>query len=323
MTFRQNLACHVTPLLLRVVLAVTFLWAGLGKIMSQDVAVEQGNAQALVDIGSIDASQARDAGFDVDDPGATSPSPSDTPPSDDAQPPVDSTDDRTDGAPEEPADPDTDPRQPQDDLPREIQPQPDPPPAPTPGTNDDDPDARGGPLASNTARIVLVQDSPPLSGERSATAGTAASGIVLRRVHGLALGIRAASTPDDAGRALLPGAMGTGSNPVRIAWAIAVTEVVAGILLLLGFLTRLAALAVGGIMVGAIWMTEIGPPILDGSASLGFLPPHDPFDTGGWKNLLWQVALLLTSLGVLFSGAGFLSLDRLVFGPIGSKKDDD
>ncbi|MFG0326919.1 MAG: DoxX family protein [Phycisphaerales bacterium JB037] len=73
MTFRQSLACNMTPLLLRVVLAVTFLWAGLGKLVEHDVTVTQDNAQVLVNLGSITAAEAREKGFTVTDSPAESP----------------------------------------------------------------------------------------------------------------------------------------------------------------------------------------------------------------------------------------------------------
>jgi len=339
MTFRQNLACHVTPLLLRVVLAATFLWAGLGKIMEQDAAVTAENAQQYVDMGSISPSEARDAGFEVSEPAS---------------------DDGDDAETDEPPAPGPEPVPDQTETPPEPTPQDEPGATPEEGAapggqapegdgaggdgagaqepvgggtdegaqsdGDDDffkrqeqENAGGGPTAGLERRIVLVQDD-----EAAPEAGSGE--LSLRRVQGLALGIKGAATPDDSGRSLLPTAFGKGSTPVMIAWAIALTEVVGGIFVLLGFLTRLAGLALAGVMGGALWMAGgIGTAVVFGPAVLGFLPDHPAFSMAfdHWKEPLWQLSILMAALGVVFSGAGFLSLDRLVFGPLVRKPRDE
>lgn len=81
--------------------------------------------------------------------------------------------------------------------------------------------------------------------------------------------------------------------PAPEAWAYLakITELVGGIMVALGFLTRAASLACAGTMVVAIWKVHI----------------NDPF-TGGWE----MAALYLAAfLSLLLTGGGKLSIDGL------------
>jgi len=102
--------------------------------------------------------------------------------------------------------------------------------------------------------------------------------------------------------------------PVHSAWAVGLTELIGGGLILLGLLTRLSALGIAGTMAGAIWLTTIGPHMQTGQAVAGFLPPHDAFDIQAWMGAYWQFALLMCSLALFCTGSGTLSIDRLLFG---------
>lgn len=220
MTFRQRLACNISPLMLRLVLGLTFVWAGLGKVIERDVQVTPANAQQLVEWGAV------------------------------AQSEVD-------------------------------------------------------PMLAPGADITVQGPKVP-------------------RLYSLAFLLKSASAPGDfepgharAGEkkmALVPEFAASGKTPVYLAWAAALTEVFAGGFLLLGFVARLSAVALAGVMLSAMWLTEIGPAIQNGTTVWGFLPDRAPFDIGAWKSLGWQVALLGCSIATLFAGAGALSLDRLLFG---------
>ena len=78
----------------------------------------------------------------------------------------------------------------------------------------------------------------------------------------------------------------------------AVSEFVGGAALALGFLTPLAALGIGGTMIGAILIAHRSDPWISG---------------GGGKS--WELAslYLLTSAALLLSGPGRYSLDATIF----------
>lgn len=121
------------------------------------------------------------------------------------------------------------------------------------------------------------------------------------------------------GMPLWPPAAAKGSWPVYLAWAVTLAEVVGGFSLLAGFLTRLGGFAVAFVMAGAIWLTEVGPAVQSGKTWLFVLPDHSAFggmgeEGGSYMMLLWQGTLLATSLAVLLLGPGCLSLDGLLFG---------
>lgn len=233
MTFRQKLACNVSPIFLRLLLAVVFMWAGLGKVLERDVEVTPTNAQRLVDWGAVAQAEVEHL------------------------------------------------------LPQQ-------------GADATDPTAPRVHLAMQTT------DADPQP-------------VKVLRLYGLALGVHNSSYPTtrpDGTQAmqLLPDFAGQGKTPVYLAWACALTEIFAGGFMLLGFLTRISALAIFGVMCVASWMTVFGPAVQSGRAKLGFLPPDYPTFGMEWQNLIVQASMALVALAVLFSGAGAASLDRLLFG---------
>ncbi len=284
MTFGQKLAYHIAPIFVRLVLGVTFLWVGLGKLIPEDYEITPENAQALVDMGAVE--QPKVQGFL------------------DAAPPDDATSDESapddDGATDPPDD------QPPDDQPAEGD----------PGEGGgDDPGGGGSALAPSHA-IMLAQNADDDLPK-------------LKPLFGVAVLVSQASkttTTEDGKthKALLPAFMGDGATPKYLGWAVAIAEVFAGGFLLIGFLARVSGLAVIGIMGMAMWLTEIGPAVMGHvDAELGFLPaPPDGniFDVGAYMGLAWQLILLAGGLTIFFSGAGTLSLDRILFG---SSKSDD
>ncbi|MCC5787937.1 MAG: DoxX family protein [Phycisphaerales bacterium] len=325
MSLRQNLACHATPVFLRVALGVTFIWAGLGKVMERFPVQDQQTAEALVEAGALDVERARLRGLI---PPAT---PEEEPPFKDESP-ADPAPPATDPDPDPAEDPGQDPSQ----DPGEDEGATEPPASADPPNGASGPATgpEGGPNAAAPAHdhTILLASDPNDS-------------IEMLRVFGLSVLIVSISetrevTEDDlarynlsderkaelAGRQqrfpLVPEALGNKPWPVALAWAAAITEIVAGLFLLIGFITRLSALGVVGVMVGAIWMTEIGPAMQAGATMIGFLPAYEVFSPDAWKTLLWQFALLMMGLGVAFSGAGGLSLDRVLFGPVGGAEVD-
>lgn len=117
------------------------------------------------------------------------------------------------------------------------------------------------------------------------------------------------------------------ATPVVLAWVAAITEIVGGGMLLVGFMSRLWALGIVGVIVTAIWLTTIGPAIQSGTAFLGFLPGHShifAFTEHGYAYTkeFWQMALACMSLAVMLAGPGAISVDGLLFGG-GSSSDSD
>lgn len=143
--------------------------------------------------------------------------------------------------------------------------------------------------------------------------------VTARRVYGIALMLHAAANPrqNDDGKTpipLWPAFAAQGKIPVYLAWAVALVELAGGGLLLVGLLTRLAAVGIAGTMLGAVWLSEIGPAIQNGTTILGFIPEHPgAYDVAlapaGYVTLLWQLGLLAMALAVALLGPGGLSLD--------------
>jgi putative oxidoreductase len=108
-----------------------------------------------------------------------------------------------------------------------------------------------------------------------------------------------------------------------LAWAVAITELAGGLCLLLGLLTRLAAFGIAGVMLGAMWLTQIGPAIQSGKTTLGFLPDYGAFDGMKWEPLMFQFALCAAALALAFLGPGRLSLDTALLSGRGGDDDED
>ena len=267
MTFRQRLGLGVPPILLRLVLAATFIYAGAGKFLGE-VTLTPEQASRLDAIHNA------------------APMPAPTPP---AAPVGDET---------------TASRPPMVLLVQESQtaePEPQPESQPT------------APADADTGADAVDPDSP----EFTTPVPTH------RMVDMLTIMIHTNATPNDEGKALLPGFMASGKWPIWIANTVAVTELLGGIMVLIGLLTRLWSLGIAGVMVGALWMTSIGPVVVMGQPGWpGFfevLPAIDGFSSQGWQAWLWQASLLAGSLSLACLGAGGLSLDRLFFGKPGVK----
>jgi len=302
--FSQRTALAMPPLILRLVLAATFIWAGFAKVFGT-MEVTDANRPALVAAGVLSAPTQTPIQPDP---------PRDAPPADqepDQQP------DQTppDRAPQEKGDP----------LPEPIvQPAP-PPPADQPPA---DPDAQDDPqdepqdepqpdTASAGASVALVAQVARAPAETVAAANR------------LALLLHKAGNPPTSAdptvaepMPLVPKIVANPPWTVRLAWAAAIVELAAGVFLLAGFLTRLSALAVAGVMLSAMWLTEVGPAIQAGDALLGFLPNRNPWDVTAYATLLWQLALLGAALAVVFAGPGALALDRVLFGGSSSRTDE-
>jgi uncharacterized membrane protein YphA (DoxX/SURF4 family) len=148
------------------------------------------------------------------------------------------------------------------------------------------------------------------------------------RVYRLALRLHVAANPgaDEQGKprmVLWPETLGRGAWPVRLAWMVALAELFGGVCVLLGLLTRVWAVVLAGVMIGAIWLTEIGPAVQAGGAALGFLPRYSAFDYDPWRPLMLQCCLLAMACSLAALGSGRLGLDHAVMKTQGGDVDDD
>ena len=91
-----------------------------------------------------------------------------------------------------------------------------------------------------------------------------------------------------------------------IAWVAAVSQLVAGILLLIGLFTRFAALAICIATGTAIYLVSG-----DIHGMFGMNPFAWPHDSHRFIQLFAGLGLFTLSLGLLFSGAGSFSIDHL------------
>lgn len=283
MTSREKMAVSVAPFFLRLALSVTFIWAGLGKIIAE-MPVSGESAAILANMG-VSGLQSR--------AGASNATSSSTPPAAIAPAEV---------APA--AKPETQ--------------------RPIPAIKDPvkkDVIKPSGPPA--LVQVLAMQSVP--SAANTFTAADFPQPVNVARVYGIALILhKGAQTTTADGKAvsfpLVPAMLADGAKPRWLAWTAAITEVVAGLLVLFGLFTRLAALALAGTIAVAIWLTQIGPAIQSGNATFGFLPNNPAFDVAAWQTPLWQLCILCAAISLFFAGPGGLSMDRIISGrPVVSK----
>ncbi|MEZ6235338.1 MAG: DoxX family membrane protein [Phycisphaerales bacterium] len=305
---------HIGQLFLRFGLAATFLVAGLSKVMEKSEFSGE-SAAILANMGVIKNGTAPTPGGEANEPGGET-EPIAFQPGRARQP--------AGGDPlEQPATPEAEPGS---------------QPAATPPATT--PPAATQPEAQPEIRSI-TPPRPAEEGEESGNAGAAAgeqysaedfpTPVMLPRVYGIAVMLKQQAHPvaDENGRvpmALVPSwaadttVPGLGmATPVVLAWAAALVEIIGGGMLLVGFMSRLWALGLVGVMLTAIWLTTIGPAMQTGNAFLGFLPNHShifAMTEHGFAYIheFWQFALLCMAAAVMFAGPGALSIDGILFG---------
>lgn len=245
--FRRSLSMNLGPLLLRVAIGATFLWAGWPKIMVKDAFPPEALA-TLANLG-VERAQRAAAGAPV--------------------------------VPDSPAEPD--------------------------GALPDPSSDRG------EHRVILAQSTPGAAAR--VYSPTDFSGPVeLARLHQVALLLHAKSVGD---KPVMPKTLGSDPWAIRLAYAVAWTELLAGAFILIGLFTPLSAFAIACVMGVAMWLTQIGPATVGGGTSfLGFLPPLENFayNPQGWQSFILQLTLFAAAVSLMFSGAGAISVDRWIFG---------
>ncbi|MDY7108701.1 MAG: DoxX family protein [Planctomycetota bacterium] len=116
------------------------------------------------------------------------------------------------------------------------------------------------------------------------------------------------------GVTLLCEGAGFGRYSPYLAWLAAVTEFGGGILILVGFLSRIWGLGLAIAMGTAVYLTTWDPYISTGPFEVA--QNHIPM----FNRAFAQLGLGVLALSVLLAGPGPLSLDRLVFGKRGGGK---
>lgn len=271
MGFADRTALAIPPIFLRIALAIIFLQAGLGKVLTTSQVQGEG-AAALANMG-------------LAIPPSTAPA-----------------------APRAPATP--------------------APAIPAPATPNAAPviDGEDEPVIEGDGEGE-VQGSLPGAGVPSIVRVQSASGplyvpsdfpepVEVRSLYNLALMINTAANPPVAEDGTVPPPIwpawaSTGPWPIVLAWTASITELLAGLFLLIGFLTRISGLAVAWIMLVAIWLTQCGPAMQGGTAFLGFLPTHGLLDGMAWQKFMYQFLILCAGLALVFGGSGALALDAL------------
>ncbi|MBL9147729.1 MAG: DoxX family membrane protein [Phycisphaerae bacterium] len=101
--------------------------------------------------------------------------------------------------------------------------------------------------------------------------------------------------------------------PVAQAWLAALTELVGGVLLLVGLGSRVWALGLAIAMAVAFYLTSMGAY----ADTSGFFRA---FPIDAYNRFAAQAALFALAFGIVLSGAGAASLDRIVAGSKGGAK---
>lgn len=301
MSARNPAGTSIAPFFLRIALGMTFVWAGLGKLLDYG-SVQGADAALLANMGALTPA------------GERPPSISPTPPGEQLAPP----------APAQtpaPTPPTPKPETPKPEAPREA------PPGQTPQDPGDGKDPTGPGIASVAAEPFVLMRLQSTD-TKTYTPSDFTSPVKVRVVYLLAVGLHHAAHPaanadGTSPMPLWPAFAGKDSWPVYCAWAATLVELVGGVFLLVGFATRLSALLIAGVMGGAIWLTQVGPAIQSGNTIAGFLPAYGAWekDAAGvarYMTILWQFSLMMMAMALVFLGSGALALDRALFG--GSKE---
>lgn len=152
---------------------------------------------------------------------------------------------------------------------------------------------------------------------RTYTAADFLQPVQVRKAYVTALKIHYAAIPPTASAnqtALLPTFVGEGMWPGLVAHSVAVVELMAGMLLIAGIYCRFWACLTGLIMLGALLIDQMAPAIRAGNTMLWVLPA--PAEGQAWHDidvyraLLWQLALAAASFSVVLMGAGAMALDN-------------
>ncbi len=197
-------------------------------------------------------------------------------------------------------------------------------PAPTGTTEAEQKDAPADPVEKPES--APAPSAGTASGKRVYTAEDFSEPVEASRVWRTAIILHQATQLGGGANRLWPAALSSPGAMKVIAWTAALVEFLGGAFVLLGFLTRLSALALAAYRGASLILTTIGPAAVSGQGFLGILPDPRMTDPTGWVTawtpMLFQFVLFLMALSVALSGPGAISLDRLLFTRPGGKRDE-
>lgn len=179
----------------------------------------------------------------------------------------------------------------------------------------------GSPASPGAPNAAAPNASPSAPAIKIISAADFPRGATMRQLYEVALVVKNAAKdkPGSIGpSSIWPAWAASGSWPVAIAWLVGLTEMIGGACILLGLFTRLSAFMLLGLMLGAMWLTELGPAMQAGKTMLLILPDRGPgtlFNEQLWQHWMWQLAMMTLALGAMLMGPGPLSLDHGVFAP--------
>jgi uncharacterized membrane protein YphA (DoxX/SURF4 family) len=299
--FRDQVALTLPALLLRLTLCLIFLWAGLGKIVGE-MTVTGSDAARLVAMGvnltpapaqapTAEPNRTRPDTGPID-PAPVDPRPIMAPDQTDSQT-NSQTNSRTNS---QPARPTVLPTEPPSEL------------------------FVPDPLAAATAAAPAARWLPVQMSTIPFTAADFPNDYPVQRVFGIALLLSKAADPGLSANSepippTMPAWVGADRWPLIFAWAAAATELLAAALLLFGVLTRFGAILIVGIMLQAMWLTQIGPAFVGQRQSyLGFIPAGaDPWAPGTYQTLFFQLSCLVMAAAIFLLGSGPIGFDRALF----------
>lgn len=308
MRLRDSIALTLPSFFLRLVLGVTFLWAGTGKLVGT-MQVSGSDAARLanlgVDLNAIEVAQPDESQIDeLLEPLPEDDLPVDAPETD----PATDLEEQAGGIVEQLNDAI---EESSDDAPVEV------PSLPTNDTPASEDEGTIGQRPRPNPVWTRVQNA-----SMDRTASDFPEPVECQRVYSIALMISKAADPGLTADSqpitpIMPSKLASSPWPKILAWSAAITEVVAGVLLIIGLFTRLGAFSLFCVMLVAMWMTQFGPAAFHtNDAILGFIPRADDlFSPAAYAQLFWQLALASMSLAVVFLGSGAIGIDRLFFPP--------
>jgi uncharacterized membrane protein YphA (DoxX/SURF4 family) len=149
----------------------------------------------------------------------------------------------------------------------------------------------------------------------------------VRKLYNVSLRVHRSANPpllDGGGkvRPTWPPDLAAGGWPRYLGWGTALVEFIGGACLLAGLATRLWSVGLIAVMVGAMWLTQLGPAMQRGETILAVLPAYTFSEPAEWRILWLQFALLMSSAALLFLGSGRLALDALLLGRGGDDEDE-
>jgi len=293
----QKLALLLCPLLLRWVLGVTFTFASVGYLFGE-VAIKGQDAATLASMGVALAPTSGPGGeLPISSPanGAASPG---------KKSPLRERDGASPAKPRPAAGSMSIAQQPTAEVPDQMQRT-----APE-ALSAVEQGKQTAPQPPGPATAIAVP--PPLF-----TAAQFALPVTVRKVNLTAIKIAHAAFPPKGSKSefsLFPQLLASGMWPVYMAYSVAILQLLASILLLLGVYCRFWALLLATFMLGALFIDQLAPALRAGTTVLLIVPGPGPdqqwHDLDAYRPLLLQLALLAMSICVALLGSGAIALDN-------------